>query len=1325
MIRLLHLSDLHFGPHSRLAGQDHAQAGKSFHRALLDAEPSLRTDQGIDVVVVSGDLAEVGKPKEMALAHEFLQALAGELGLEPQRFVFCPGNHDVSRAASHKVELDQAIEDFDDAELRRRIDAVKLKFYDDFVRRFYGEPPEAVAQPLGFGAFVYAYPRLRLSVAALNSCEKESHRAGDHVGHVSADQAQALMDFWQAGEVTRSLKIVVVHHNPTMTVMSNVASWRDWLKSQQLTDDQVAAWEGDILGFEGKEWLRRIVEDCEVQLVLHGHHHTKDEHVWSWKGKGYAHVLSAGSLSLMDHKLPGTEPASFRLIRLDPATETLRARALVWVDWARTAGDVQRGAFKPDPDGDYEKTLDLPADFPRRAAPDEAVEQSVDRADLMAFVRIFRIAFRGAYSRWDLANVGVTQVGGATHPIDVRIDDMYVPLRLGTNYDLGKFDQGEVITPEALLRRTKPLAIRGSAGSGKTTWMRWTFRRLLDFEHALPLMLVLRDLAMYWSDALAGNERSLEAFLDAWAAEQIGSGWEKGYVKQIFEAQNGPTPILLVDGWDELGPLGEKVRERLVGLMHLYPRLKVVVSSRPYGEGRPADVEGFETLELQPLSGTLGTAGRPSPAGREGARGEIESLARNFFLRCYRDEEGSKVSSTAAFMDALARSVDAQTLARTPLLLTMMLLISRSRPLPDKRHDLYEACIDSLLTARTERKEKTGAQLLLRQWRPDDADERKRAAAGLAYGLQDSEDREGGRRAIAASWQEAMDALPARWSERQRKGFLAWLVGPAGLLVDRSDRTLTFVHLSFQEYLTAWHLDATVEGAEPRIAVFRRLLDVAYWRETLLLWAARIHKKNPERLDEVIAALGDSKPGLCLAGHMFADGVGSEAAFETWAERFFAAFDHFLDIGSLRVAKTWAFCRQEERKPYLVDAVSRRAASLSWLGHLRSQVWCEWALIPVSVPQPRQPVPRALLAPFSGQQATGPQATGQQGKALQAIESSPEIVAAGRLLCSGAAFWPPDDAIGFLNVWPGHRRLAGLRLQSLVAAGAPAEVIPSLCDNLLTLPSVENEDWVLDAVRDLARRLPSYFGRDFPPRVARDLARDFSRDFTLYLSTYFDREVVGSLVRYLDFYFVRYFARYFGCDFATDFTKDLGRFFSRYFATDLGGELSGYFADKWGLDLDQHSWLFNFSDIEWKSPGRVVGRSVLAANRSQTAPPVVQLLASGCRLTNAPEADAAELARALDDHGPSLEPVWPALARHLARRSDAADRALLEGLARDPDRVEDGPLRWGLRFIVRGDVMLPDGSFVALDALCDEAGLPHLPYLEDPPETLAIDWDVE
>lgn len=74
-----------------------------------------------------------------------------------------------------------------------------------------------------------------------------------------------------------------------------------------------------------------------------------------------------------------------------------------------------------------------------------------------------------------------------------------------------------------------------------------------------------------------------------------------------------------------------------------------------------------------------------------------------------------------------------------------------------------------------------------------------------------------------------------------------------------------------------------------------------------------------------------------------------------------------------------------------------------------------------------------------------------------------------------------------------------------------------------------------------------------------------------------------------------------------------------------------------------------------------------------------------------------------------------------SRRVRSEDHALLTDLAQHPEKRES-PLSWGLQFIVRGDVLFDDGSVATLDELCDEAGVPRLPYLEDLPDELEVDW---
>lgn len=126
----------------------------------------------------------------------------------------------------------------------------------------------------------------------------------------------------------------------------------------------------------------------------------------------------------------------------------------------------------------------------------------------------------------------------------------------------------------------------------------------------------------------------------------------------------------------------------------------------------------------------------------------------------------------------------------------------------------------------------------------------------------------------------------------------------------------------------------------------------------------------------------------------------------------------------------------------------------------------------------------------------------------------------------------------------------------------------------------------------------------------------------------------------------------------------------------------------------------------------------------ESLPVVLRLLSQAARVSLYPGCDANgfDLAlRAYDDSNGS-DPLWSALARHLARRSTREDKALLEDLARHPEK-RDPPLSWGFKYIVRGDILLEDGTVVTLDELCDQHNLPHLPYLEDMPPELDIDWE--
>jgi len=887
------------------------------------------------------------------------------------------------------------------------------------------------------------------------------------------------------------------------------------------------------------------------------------------------------------------------------------------------------------------------------------------------FLAAFRRRLEPEYSRWDLGTVGVTQPGGASRPIETDLDVMYLPLRLAEGFNLSETDRGGSLSPEKLLWRRDPLVIRGPAGSGKTTWMRWNFRQLLRMDSALPLMVVLRDLAARWQDpACKGAARSLDTFLESWIAEHIGPGRE-GLLPELLVAEPGPRPVLLVDGWDELGPLGEELRSKLLGFLGQYPRVLAVVTSRPYGEGRPSHADRFEVLDIQPLSD-----------------GEISQFNSRFFTHCHGGDETAVRRDAEHFSRALKMAPEAQALARTALLLTMMLIISRSRPLPDKRHLLYEACIENLLTALPKRKEQEGALISREQWRPDDSEERMRVVAAVAAGLQEKKPRDPWERGpIVFSWNEMASLLP-EWPQKQKTGFLSWLAGPAGLLTDRTDGTLSFAHLSFQEYLTAWHLNAEVEGAEERAKTFERLAKNEAWWETLRLWAALVEKQSRGKLDAALSTLIDSgESGLMLAGAICADGLGTEERFGDWVDRLLQTLGKAWPQGCGLCARAWASSRQDDRKEQLARGFAGAAPAQKWLAWLRLEEFARAASLNWEAPPSLHNMDRVLLNQAGG-----------------ALAVSAADMAVGRLLAAAPPIWPVVDpvTVGLLQSWPGERRLAGLRLQLATVSGCSRADLTQLTAILLrSQPFNESaaRDFAREWIRCLASDWPSYSTNDW----AHDKARDLARYWAHTPAHYWTRSLLFDSV-----------------DSAREWANRLARDWARDWARDA--------ARGWAEHLDVNPdtpWIQDFAVVDFVSLGWALARVDLACTRPTQERAEVPLLSQACKLSLHPAQDSKVLDQMLTWLTPHLDPLWPALACHLARRSTPEDRALLIDLAQHPEKREP-PLSWGLQFIVRGDVMLSDcKTIVTLDELADEAGLPHLPYLEDMPDELEVDWEEE
>ncbi len=888
------------------------------------------------------------------------------------------------------------------------------------------------------------------------------------------------------------------------------------------------------------------------------------------------------------------------------------------------------------------------------------------------FIREYRTRLQSRFGRWDLAGIGA-MLSGEAGSTTASFDSMYLPLRLGVGFDPEMHQAGEVLALDALLARRSPLAICGPAGSGKTTWMRWTFRQLTRHEGALPFMVELRRLAYLWSTApTRGADRTLDAYLRDWLAETgVPGGGEA--LPALLDSGDGPRPVLLVDGWDEVGELGERLREQLMGFLAAHPRVLAVVTSRPFGESRPSRGEGFELRHIQPLSD-----------------GEIALLADSFFRQVYGESAEAAAASRERFLKALANSPEATSLARTPLLLTMMLLISRHRPLPDKRHLLYGECLWNLLSGRPSHREQRGALLSPEQWRPEDSEERLRVAAELAFHMQ-SEGYLECRAQVVRRWEELERFLPAEWGRERRRGFLAWLVESAGVMVDRTDGTLTFAHLSFQEYLAAHHLSTTRQGDEARQALCRERMGEPAWWETLRLWAALVEDRQPGSLEPVLEALlHASAAGYWLAGAILADGPGA-GVFAAWVEGLTGRFHAHEQAWAELSARAWAASRQEERRADIVSRWPRLAPRWSWLSVFLAKHWSTLARLDL------EPEWRNVFYPL-----------------LLREGSKGESVGRGRVLNGAVPIWPgmPLELV-LLQLWPSPRVQVGSRLQTLLSLGASREELLAVAPHLLARPAENPElewHWAQVLSAHLLKELSTPYAF-----LAWDWARDWARHLVRFWGdTLRHGELSQGLVPHLENEQWQDWTQDWKWSRALDWLCDWGESWVQGWSREWVRHGAQTLAQAWSLPRDV-PWLADFVLAELQSSqGRSGTRAVLAYMEGSDDP-TLKLLQEACRVSLNPRRSTAGLADTLarweSAHG---DPLWSALARHIARMSTPQDLQLLDLLARLPEG-QSSPLSWGLRYCVRGDLVLADGSTLTLDALCEELHLPHLPYVEDMP----------
>lgn len=383
---------------------------------------------------------------------------------------------------------------------------------------------------------------------------------------------------------------------------------------------------------------------------------------------------------------------------------------------------------------------------------------------------------------------------------------------------------------EAALGDHRLMLLRGEAGGGKSTLLRWlaiTAARgsftgpLREWNGSVPFLIKLRSHA-------GGALPRPEEFLDDVAGNLAGI-MPRGWVHRRLLSGRA---LLLVDGVDEVtSGQRQAVRQWLKGLVTEFPGIRVIVTSRPAAAASDwLRAEGFATAFLEQLA----------PA-------DVRTLVQHWHnavrdcadIPCTPERLPSYEARLLARLEAAPHL---RTLASSPLLAAMLCALNLDREaLPRNRMGLYTAALDMLLETRDT---KRGIPSVLER------DQKIRILQDIAWHLSTSARVELPKPMVERLVADRLASMPQVRVPAER--VLDELLQRSGVLREPVPGRIDFVHRTVQEYLAA---KQAADLGDMDLLVQNAHRDT--WRETVIMAAG--HANEPLRRELLTGILSRAR----------------------------------------------------------------------------------------------------------------------------------------------------------------------------------------------------------------------------------------------------------------------------------------------------------------------------------------------------------------------------------------------------------------------------------------------------------------------------------
>ncbi|MER5472518.1 NACHT domain-containing protein [Streptomyces sp. NPDC002685] len=448
---------------------------------------------------------------------------------------------------------------------------------------------------------------------------------------------------------------------------------------------------------------------------------------------------------------------------------------------------------------------------------------------------------------------GIEELGRSESRWD--LDTAYLSLRAEDASDMPEGE--EELLPHAAARSVsrrienllteRPRALlRGEAGAGKTTLVWWLAahaaagtlgEELAELNVLVPFVIPLREV-----HARGGRFPSVAELLIP--GRGITDDPPDGWTRRVLEAGRG---LLLVDGLDEVPATErEEARRWLSALLDRYPATRCLATVRPNAVDKGwLSQERFDELTLLPMSDEdIHTFVN---AWHNAAR--LESG--HFYDARRADGEQELLTSLEQdLVYQLERNTALRDLARTPLLCAVICALHRRRRglLPTTRWSLYRAALAMLLGGRD-----AGRGVLHADPVRLDSDDQHALLQRLAIWLVRTGQQQLTREQAVHQLGFAMRDMLHLREQGTPERILRFLLDRSGLLQERGDGAIQFIHRTFQDFLAAKEFHES--GYIPE------LLEHAHneaWRDVIVLAVGHTSRPVAERLIHHLVTTGDA-----------------------------------------------------------------------------------------------------------------------------------------------------------------------------------------------------------------------------------------------------------------------------------------------------------------------------------------------------------------------------------------------------------------------------------------------------------------------------------